>query len=135
MAALAALRGGRRAAPLLWSSPTPAASSGAAFAGTARALSSTAREGSHFARERDRALSTMMRRQTVVDQPRIALLAEIRNEPGLPQFCPSAPPPPHPVRARPRLRAGTRQFVAVSGFAAFELGAPRRRALQAAEAV
>ena len=32
--------------------------------------------------KRDRALSTLMTRQTVTDQPRIALLAEIRNEPG-----------------------------------------------------
>jgi len=44
-----------------------------------RRLSTTARDGG---KPLDRALSTRMGRQSAVDQPRIALLAEIRNEPG-----------------------------------------------------
>ena len=44
-----------------------------------RAFSTTARDGG---KPLDRALSTRIGRQSAVDQPRIALLAEIRNEPG-----------------------------------------------------
>ena len=62
----------------LWGTLSVARGRGSALS-VRRAFSTTARDGGKAA---DRALSTMMARQAAVDQPRIALLAEIRNEPG-----------------------------------------------------
>lgn len=141
-----AARQGRRFAQLhrLWSSPSPAS-----CAGALRTLSSISRDSPQFAKERDRALSirTLMQRQAAVDQPRIALLAEIRNEPGLPLPCASCISASLCSLHLPHARvcgggpvalcssAGGAQHVTRCSAQEIDLVAPRRRALQAPQAV